>query len=64
MTVGISPITHPVHRDTRQTRTQRIVSVAASAARLPRSVLSVGSHAGQLGPVRESDLGRHTGARI
>jgi hypothetical protein len=64
MTAGTRSINHPAHPDTQRTGTQRIVSMVAAAARYPRSVMSIGSHGGQFGPVRESELGRRTGARI
>ena len=64
MTAGTNPITHPAHRDTRRTGAQRFLSLVAVATRIPRSATSVGSHGGQLGPIREAEFGRRSGARI
>lgn len=64
MTAGTHSIDHPAHRHTPRIGARRIVSMVAAATRHPRTVSSVGSHAGQLGPLRESEFGRRTGARI
>jgi hypothetical protein len=64
MTAGTNQITHPAHRDTRRTGAQRFASLVAAATRIPRSATTVGSHGGQLGPMREAEFGRRSGARI
>ncbi len=64
MTAGSQPIIHPAHRDTRRTSTHRFAALIAAATRIPRSATQVGSHGGQLGPIREAEFGRRSGARI
>jgi hypothetical protein len=64
MTAGTNPITHPAHRDTRRTGAQRFASLVAAATRIPRSATTVRSPGGQLGPMREAEFGRRSGARI
>lgn len=64
MTAGTHMIDHPAHRHARRTGAQRIAAMVASAARHSRSAVFADSHAGQLGTLRESELGRRTGARI
>ena len=64
MTAGSHPIIHPAHRDTRRTGSQRFAAFVAAATRIPRSATSIGSHGGQLGPVRDAEIGRRSGARI
>ncbi len=63
MTAGTNPITHPAHRDTRRTGANASRLVAARdpdpAFRDDRR-----SHGGQLGPMREAEFGRRSGARI
>jgi hypothetical protein len=64
MSAGTTSVTHPAHRHAPRIGAQRIVSMVASAARRTRSDGNFSSHPGQLGPLRESELGRWTGARI
>ena len=64
MTAGTEQITHPAHRDMPRTGAQRFVDLVTAATRIPRSATSIGSHGGQLGPIREAELGRRSGARI
>ena len=64
MTAGTNQITHPAHRDTRRTGAQRFADLVAAATRIPRSATSVRPHGGQLGPMRETEISRNSGARI
>lgn len=64
MTAGTHHIDHPAHRHTPRAEARRFVSMVAAMARRPQSAGGVSSHAGQLGTLRESELGRRTGARI
>ena len=64
MTAGSQPIIHPAHRDTRRVGAQRFAAFVTAATRIPRSATNVTSRGGQLGPVREAEIGRWTGARI
>jgi hypothetical protein len=64
MTAGTHSIDHPAHRHARRPGAHRIASMMTMVSRRPRAVASIGSHAGQLGPRRETELGRLTGARI
>ena len=64
MTAGTRSIAHPAHRHSSRIGARRIVSMVAAATRNPRSAGNFSSHPGQLGPLRESELGRRTGARI
>ena len=41
-----------------------MVAAATQRARTADNLGNVGSHAGQLGPLHESEIGRRTGARI
>jgi hypothetical protein len=62
MTAGTHHIDHPAHRHAH--RTQRLMAMVTAATRRPRTAVRVGSHGGQLGPLRESEIGRRSGARI
>jgi hypothetical protein len=64
MTAGTHTIDHPARRQVRRTGVQRIAAMVASATRHSHSAAQASSHAGQLGPVRESEVGRRTGARV
>ena len=64
MSAGTSQIVHPAHRDMRRTGTQRFAAFVAAATRIPRSATNITSHGGQLGPNRETEFGRRSGARI
>ena len=64
MTAGSQPIIHPAHRDTRRSGAQRFAAFVAAATRIPRAPTNVSSRGGQLGPLREAEIGRRTGARI
>ena len=64
MSAGTNTIIHPAHRDTRRAGAQRFAAFVAAATRIPRSATNVGSRGGQLGPLREAEIGRRTGARI
>jgi hypothetical protein len=63
MSAGTSPILHPAH-GTRRVGTQRIASIVAVVTRRGHVASASTSHAGQLGPVRETEFGRRSGARI
>jgi len=63
MTAGTSPIHHPAHH-ARRSGVRHAVSIVTSAVRLPHFTVGSGSHAGQMGPVRESEISRHMGSRI
>jgi len=63
MSAGTSPIVHPAHR-TRRAGTERIASMVAAVARRSHGASGTTSHAGQLGPIRETEFARHSGARI
>lgn len=62
MSAGINQIVHPAHR-TRRAGAQRFATFVAAATRIPRSATNIGTLRGQLGPVRETEIGRRTGAR-
>ena len=64
MSAGTHTIIHPAHRDTRRVGAQRFAAFVTAATRIPRSATNVTSRGGQLGPVREAEIGRRTGARI
>lgn len=63
MSAGTSQIVHPAHR-TRRVGTQRIASMVAVVTRRGNATSESWSHAGQLGPIREAEFGRRSGARI
>ena len=63
MSAGTSPIIHPAHHD-RRAGSQRIVAMVAAVTRRGHSTSQTVSHAGQLGPMREAEFGRRSGARI
>ncbi len=64
MTVGAPTIHHQSSRKGRVVGRVRISPIVASALRLPKSAHGHFQHAGQFGPVRETELGRRLGARI
>jgi len=64
MTASSHTIRHPAHRHTRRTGAHRIASMLAAVTRHQHTDAGVSSHGGQLGSVREAELGRRTGARI
>ena len=63
MSAGTSHIVHPAHR-TRRVGTQRIASMVAVVTRRGNATSESRFHAGQLGPIREAEFGRRSGARI
>ena len=63
MSAGTSTIVHPAHR-TRRAGTQRIASMVAVVTRRGHGSSGTISHAGQLGPIRETEFARRSGARI
>ncbi len=63
MSAGTSPIIHPAHQ-TRRAGGQRIASMVAIVTRRGQTASQTVSHAGQLGPIREAEFGRRSGARI
>ena len=64
MTTSSQSIHHPAHRHIRQTGAHRIASMVAAVTRHQHRDAGVSSHNGQLGSVRETELGRRIGARI
>ena len=63
MSAGTNTIIHPAHR-TRRAGTERIASMVAAVTRRGQGATGTSSHAGQLGPIRETEFARHSGARI
>lgn len=64
MTASSHSIHHPAHRHARRIGAHRIASMVAAMTRHQHPGTGVSSHNGQLGSVRETELGRRTGARI
>jgi hypothetical protein len=64
MTAGTHQIDHPAHRHTPRAEAHRLASMVAAMTRRSHSTSSIGSHAGQLGTLREAEFGRRSGARI
>jgi len=64
MTAGSHSIDHPAHRHTHRLGAHRIAAIVAGVTRHRHTVASVSSHGGQLGQLRETELGRRIGARI
>ena len=63
MSAGTSPIIHPAHQ-TRRAGGQRIASMVSAVTRRGHTTSQAVSHGGQLGPMREAEFGRRSGARI